>query len=230
MALTTSPLLSCSFTGSHFLQTFVMISRCLILVLVASAYFGGCSALSPMRRAVLAAPPLVLAGPQIVQAFDGSGTSAYSGRNLLDKAAKVKGYRERITADVKDFNALGSAIDNGELEGRVWLSVFTEYQRREADPVGRTYAAAIDLLGVDRSGGAGLLLVNTFAKPNKPPDNLPQYKKYVALSKSFEPIKAAAKTGDPSKAKKAWLKAAEALSAYLESVEMPSDLSDPSYN
>mmetsp|Transcript_26740 Transcript_26740/g.50474 ORF Transcript_26740/g.50474 Transcript_26740/m.50474 type:complete len:212 (-) Transcript_26740:93-728(-) len=204
----------------------------LVLTVVATVCCGSClafSAPSPMRRSMLATPALVVVAPKISQAFDGSGTSAYSGRNLLDKATKIKGYKERITADVKDFNALGAAIDNGELEGRAWMSVFTQYQRREADPVGRTYAAEIDLLGADRSGGAALLLVNTFAKPNKPPDNLPQYKKYTALSKTFEPINAAAKTGDPTKAKKAWLKAAEALSTYLESVEMPSDLSDPSY-
>ena len=205
----------------------------LILTVVATACCGGCLAFSvnsPMRRSMLATPALVVVRPRISQAFDGSGTSAYSGRNLLDKATKIKGYKDRIAADVRDFNALGAAIDRGELEGSEWLSVFTQYQRREADPVGRTYAAEIDLIGGDRSGGAALLLVNTFAKPNKPPDNLPQYKKYRALTNTFEPINAAAKTGDPAKAKKAWLKAAEALSAYLESVEMPSDLSDPSYN
>ena len=182
---------------------------------------------SPVRRSFLATPIVV---PQIAQAFDGSGASSYSGRTPLATAAKAKGYRDRIAADVRDFNTLGAAIDRGETQGRAWVDFFIQYQRREADAVGRTYAAQIDLLGADRSGGAALLLVNTaYAKPNKPPDNLPQYKKYTALSKTIAPIDTAGKTGDAGKAKKAWLKAAEALSEYLESVEMPADLSDPLY-
>ena len=182
---------------------------------------------SPVRRCVLATPLVI---PQIAQAFDGSGASAFSGRNVLSTATKAKGYRDRIAADVKDFKALGAAIDQGETEGKAWVSVFIQFQRREPDPVGRTYAAQIDLLGADRSGGAGLLLVNTYCKPNKPPDNLPQYKKYTVMAKTFDPLEKAGKAGDAAKAKKAWLKAAEALSEYLESVEMPGDLSDPLYS
>ena len=192
---------------------------------------AGCAAFStpqhPSRRAVLAAPLVVVAAPAL--AFDGSGASSYSGRTQLSTATKAKGFRDRIAADVKDFNALGAAIAAGDTEGKSWVDFFIEYQRREPDAVGRTYAAQIDLLGADRSGGAALLLVNTYLKPNKPPDNLPQFKKYGAFAKTIEPIKLAGKAGDLDKAKKAFSKAAEALSAYLESVEMPADLSDPLY-
>ena len=171
----------------------------------------------------------VVAAPVASQAFSGSGTSAFSGRNVLSTAEKAKGYRDRIAADVKDFNALGAAIDKGDTDGQGWVDVFITFQRREADAVGRTYAAQIDLLGAERSGGAGLLLVNTYCKPNKPPDNLPQYKKYTTMAKTFDAIEKAGKAGDVVKAKAAWLKAATALSEYLASVDMPGDLSDALY-
>jgi len=84
-------------------------------------------------------------------------------------------------------------------------------------------------VGVEKSGGAALLLANTFAKPNKPPTNLPQYKKYTNLLPVFDPIQKAGKAGDAAKAQKAWSVAAVALSEYLESVDLPSSLSDPLY-
>ena len=141
-------------------------------------------------------------------------------------------FRERIAADVKDFNKLGAAIDKGEVDidnDSAWVSFFIPYQRRSPDAAGRTYAAQFDLVGVEKSGGAGLLLATTYAKPNKPPNNLPQYKKYDALQVTLEPVKKAGKAGDAAKAKKEWLKAAAAFSDYLESVDMPTDLSDPLY-
>lgn len=206
-------------------QTFVM--RVWSLLVVGAA--GRCGAFSvPTRRAVLALP-LVVAAPA-AQAFDGSGASSYSGRTQLSAATKAKGYRDRIAADVKDFNALGGAIAAGETSGPAWVDFFIQYQRREPDAVGRTYAAQIDLLGADRSGGAALLLVNTaYLKPNKPPDNLPQFKKYTAFAKTIEALQAAGKAGDAAKAQKVFTKSAEALSAYLESVDMPADLSDVLY-
>lgn len=181
----------------------------------------------PTRRAFVASS--VLLPPAIANAFEGSGSSAYSGRTPLEKAAKAKSYRDRIIADVKDFNSLGAAINKGETDGDSWIGFFIPYQRREADSVGRTYAALLDLIGVEKSGGAALLLATTYAKPNKPPQNLPQYKKYDALLKIFDPIKAAGQAGDAKKASKEYGKAAAALSDYLESVELPSDLSDPLY-
>jgi len=165
-----------------------------------------------------------------VFAFEGQGSTSYSGRTPATQAAKAKSYRDRIAADVKDFNSLGAAIDRGETSGDAWVAFFIQYQRREPDSVGRTYAAQVDLTGLEGGGGgAGLLLASTFAKPNKPPDNLPQYKKYNILAKTLEPIKNAGKAGDAAKAKKEWSKASVALSEYLEAVEMPSDLSDHLY-
>ena len=203
-------------------------------LLIATWTLGGVTAFSavpsPTRRAVLATPLVVVAVPEMAHAFDGSGVSSYSGRNVLSTATKAKGYRDRIVADVKDFKALGAAIEQGETSGKGWVDVFTTFQRREADPVGRTYAAQIDLLGAEKSGGAALLLVNTYCKPNKPPDNLPQYKKYNSLAKTFGAIEGAGKAGDAAKAKAAWLKAAAALSEYLDSVELPGDLSDALYS
>jgi hypothetical protein len=212
----------------------VMLFRILTLALVSLSTecadaLSNSNAPSPIRRALLASSPWVVALPPLAQAFDGKGASSYSGRTPLAAATKAKGYRDRIAADVKDFKTLGEAIDRGETEGKAWVGFFITYQRREPDAVGRTYAAQIDLVGADRSGGAGLLLVNTFAKPNKPPDNLPQYKKYTALTKTLGPIEAAGKAGDAAKAKKAWSKAAETLSEYLASVDMPAELSDPLY-
>ena len=160
-------------------------------------------------------------------AFDGQGSSSYSGRTPSTQASKAKAYRDRIAADVRDFNSLGASIDRGETSGDAWIAFFIQYQRREPDSVGRMYAAQVDLTGLDSSGGgAGLLLSTTYAKPNKPPDNLRQFKKYSALAKTLEPIKNA---GDAVKAKSEWLKASISLSEYLEAVDMPSDLSDPLY-
>lgn len=142
------------------------------------------------------------------------------------------GTRERIIADVKDFNKLGAAIDKGEIDienDAAWVSFFIPYQRRSPDAAGRSYAAQLDLIGVEKSGGAGLLLATTYAKPNKPPTNLPQYKKYDALQMSLDPIKKAGTAGDAAKAKKEWSKAAVCFSDYLQSVDLPGDLSDPLY-
>jgi hypothetical protein len=184
------------------------------------------------RRAFLgggAVAALVLQQPQLSLAFDGGGASSYSGRTMATTATKAKGYRDRITADVKDFIALGAAIDRGETSGEAWVAFFIPYQRREMDAAGRTYAAQVDLLGVARAGGAALLLANTYAKPNKPPDNLPQYKKSTAFAKTMIPLEEAGKSGDAAKAKKAWDKAAAGLTEYLEAVDMPVDLADPLY-
>lgn len=81
-------------------------------------------------------------------AFDGSGSSAYSGRSPATKAELKRQYQERIVADVRDFNVLGKAIANGETEGNAWVNFFIQFQRREPDAVGRAYAALVDLRGV----------------------------------------------------------------------------------
>ena len=163
-------------------------------------------------------------------AFDGSGSSAYSGRTPSSKAELKKSYQYRIIADVKDFKTLGRAIDNGQTEGDAWVGFFIEFQRREPDSVGRTYAALADLIGTKESSGCGTLLAASYAKQGKPADGLPSVKKYNAMTKAFDPIKAAGKKGDVGKAKIAWGKASELLSDYLEAVELPSSLSDPLYD
>ena len=128
-----------------------------------------------------------------------------------------------------DFNALGAAIDRGETDGEEWVAFFIPYQRREPDAVGRTYAARVDLAGEDGASGVGLLLAGSFGKKGKPIEGLPQVKKFLALANSFPSIKAAGKAGDASKAKKAWLKASEAFTAFLQEVDLPASLSDPLY-
>lgn len=81
-------------------------------------------------------------------AFDGKGSSAYSGRSPATKAELKRGYQERIVADARDFNTLGKAISKGETEGSAWVNFFIQFQRREPDAVGRTYAALVDLRGI----------------------------------------------------------------------------------
>jgi hypothetical protein len=162
-------------------------------------------------------------------AFSGSGSSAYSGRAPASKAALQKSYKDRVVADIRDFNALGRAIDNGQLDGNVWVSFFIQFARQEADSVGRTYAALADLMGNKEGGGCGLLLAASFAKPNKPPDNAPAVQKFKKLVKAFDPIKAAGLKGDADKAKKEWQNASVLLSEYLQEVELPSALDDPIY-
>eukprot|EP00536_Pseudo-nitzschia_multiseries_P008566 jgi/Psemu1/305807/fgenesh1_kg.219_\ len=169
-------------------------------------------------------------------AFDGSGASVSSGYSPVTKAEKKKGYQQRVAADVKDFNSLGKAIENGETQGKEWVNFFIQFQRREPDSVGRTYAALVDLRGLptkkkkEFEGGDGLLLANTFTKPGKPPDNTPAVKSFLKLYLTFDDIEAAGKAGDAAKAKKEWLKTSELLSQYLSDVELPSDLKDPMYN
>lgn len=162
-------------------------------------------------------------------AFDGSGSSAYSGRSVASKEELVKRYVTRLVADVKDFNALGAAIDRGETDGDEWVAFFIPYQRREPDAVGRSYAAQLDLVGVDGAGGVGLLLAGSFGKKGKPIEALPQVRKFQSLASAMPPIAAAGKAGDAAKAKKTWLKASEAFSEYLQAVELPVPLSDPLY-
>jgi hypothetical protein len=86
--------------------------------------------------------------PQPARAFDGSGSTAYAGRSPATKAELKRQYQERVVADVRDFNVLGDAIRKGETEGNAWVSFFIQFQRREPDAVGRTYAALVDLRGI----------------------------------------------------------------------------------
>ena len=178
----------------------------------------------------LAAAAVVQTSVNNANAFDGSGSSAYSGRTPASKAELQKSYQTRIVEDVKDFKALGAAIENGEMEGNAWVNFFIEFQRREPDEAGRAYAAFADLVGTKDVSGCGLLLATSFAKKGKPADGLPSVKSYNALAKTFEPIKIAGKKGDAKKAKAAWEKAGGAFSEYLEAVGLPSSLSDPLYS
>jgi len=170
------------------------------------------------------------------QAFSGSGSAAYSGRDPASKSALQKSYKDRVVADVTDFRRLGKVItssSNIDTKSDVWVAFFIPFARVKADAVGRTYAALIDLIGTkEEGGGCGRLLAASFSKPNKPPDNLPSVKAFKPLESGslFYAIKAAAEQGDVAKTKEAYDKAAVALSAFLKEVELPPDLSDPIYN
>jgi hypothetical protein len=173
--------------------------------------------------------------PQAALAFDGSGSSAYSGYNPATKAELKKAYKVRIAADVYDFNVLGEAIiSKGETAGPAWTNFFIQFARREPDEFGRAYAALVDLRGLpinkkEFEGGDGMLLANTFTKAGKPPDNTPAVIAFKKLIRAFDPIEEAGKKGDVAKAKAEFQKAVPLLSAYLTSVELPGDLNDPSY-
>ena len=171
----------------------------------------------------------LLGATQNSNAFEGSGSSAYTGRSPTSKADLQKSYRARIAADVRDFNALGAAIRAGQTEGAAWTNFFIPYARREPDSVGRTYAALADLVGNAEGGGCGYLFAASLAKPGKPPETVPAVKKYNALAKTFEPIKAAGKKGDVAKAEAAWEKSAIAFSEYLSVVDMPPSMTDDLY-
>mmetsp|Transcript_35169 Transcript_35169/g.105012 ORF Transcript_35169/g.105012 Transcript_35169/m.105012 type:complete len:226 (+) Transcript_35169:197-874(+) len=168
--------------------------------------------------------------PSPAFAFDGSGSSAYSGRSPSTKAAIRQAYQDRVAADVRDFNALGAALAKGETtESDVWVFFFNPYQRRNPDDVGRTYAALADFIGHkgdgrDLEGGDGYLLAATFTKQGKPPSSTPAVKSYSALSTAFEPIEKAGKKGEAAKARAAWEKAAALFSTYLEDVGMSAAL------
>ena len=178
---------------------------------------------------------LLLSAPSPAVAFDGSGSSAYAGRSPATKAELKRQYKERVVADVKDFVTLGKAIDQGETEGKPWVNFFITFQRREPDAVGRSYAALVDLRGLptkkanEYEGGDGLLLANTFTKAGKPPDNTPAVRSFLKLSKTFDAIEAAGKSGDAAKAKQEWDKTKALLEAYLVDVELPGSLQDPLY-
>ena len=101
-----------------------------------------------LLTSLVGASSIMLISSQPALAFDGSGSSAYSGRSPATKAALKKQYQERIVADVRDFNTLGKAISKGETEGSAWVNFFIQFQRREPDAVGRTYAALVDLRGI----------------------------------------------------------------------------------
>ena len=197
-----------------------------------SLQHGNRNAFLSYCASTVASASLLSSGPKKAIAFDGSGSTAYSGRNPTSKAELKKSYQNRIVEDVKDFKRLGVAIDNGDLspESGAWVSFFIEFQRREADDAGRTYAGLADLVGTKDVSGCGLLLATSYGKPGKPADNLPSVKKFNAMAKLFDPIKTAGKKGDAAKVKSALTKAGVALSEYLEVVELPSSLSDPIYD
>ena len=186
-----------------------------------------------LQSAAAATSSLLIASPAV--AFDGSGSSAYAGRSPATKAELKRQYKERVVADVKDFVTLGKAIDKGEMEGKAWVNFFITMQRREPDPVGRTYAALVDLRGLptkkanEYEGGDGLLLANTYTKAGKPPDNTPAVRSFLKLSKTFDAIEAAGKSGNVAKAKQEWDKTKTLLEAYLVDVELPGSLQDSMY-
>lgn len=175
------------------------------------------------------AAAVLVGGAQPTHAFEGSGSSAYTGKSATSKAELQKGYRARIAADVNDFNTLGNAIRKGETDGDAWVNFFIPYARREPDGVGRAYAALADLVGAPDRSGCGYLYAASFVKPGKPPENAPGVKKYNALAKSLEAIKADGKKGDAAKAQKDWDKASVAFSEFLQEVGMPASLSDDLY-
>jgi hypothetical protein len=196
-----------------------------------------CNSCTTTRRSVfgIIASSGLIASTLPANAFDGSGSSAYSGYNAASKAEAKKAWKARVAADVRDFNALGEAIAKGETEGNAWINFFILQQRRAADPVGRTYAALADFRGLPTpdpkvfEGGDGFLLANTFTKSGKPPDNTPAVKSYNKLYKTFDAIAAAGKKGDAKKARAEWEKTKDLWSQYLVDVEMPGDLNDPLY-
>ena len=57
-------------------------------------------------------------------AFDGSGSSAYSGKNPQSVLERRKTYQARVVQDAKDFVRLGAAIARGEMDGDAWVFVF----------------------------------------------------------------------------------------------------------
>ena len=141
-----------------------------------------------------------------VLAFDGAGSSAYTGKSTTSRAELKKSYQRRVVADVKDFKRLGNTIQNGKSDGDEWVNFFIDYKRREPDSNGRAYAAYVDLVGNKELSGCGTLLGASYAKAGKPSENLPQVKKYNAMAKTFDPIKAAGAKGGVAKAKAAYEK------------------------
>lgn len=211
----------------------------LLTVLVLGFSWCGAYNVSPTQRPVsrrdfgltssAAAAAALLGAPNLASAFEGSGSSAYAGKSATSKAELQRNYKARIAADVRDFNILGAAIRKGETEGDAWVNFFIPYARREADDVGRAYAAQADLIGAPDRSGCGYLLATSLMKPGKPPENDPGVKKNNALAKSLDAIKADGKKGDAAKAQKDWDKASTAFSEYLQEVNMPPSLSDELY-
>ena len=181
---------------------------------------------------------LITASPEPAVAFSGSGSSAYSGRSPQSLEQRRKSYQDRVAADIRDFNALGKALQQGKTAGDdnpIWTFFFIPFQRNSPDAVGRTYAALADFVGHKSDSGAlegsaGYLLAATFTKPGKPPDNTPAVQSYKKLAPTFALIQKAGEKGDAVKAKEAWDNASVLFSKYLEQVEMPSNLDDPLYH
>ena len=190
-------------------------------------------AISVAGSAFASAALLSATSPSPSLAFDGSGSSAYSGKNPQSVLERKKAYQARVVQDAKDFNRLGAAIARGETEGDPWAFVFFPFERREPDAAGRTFAAVPDLIGHvegrELVGGCGYLLASSFTRAGKPPETTPAVKSFTALSKMFDPIKAAGAKGDAGKAKAAFGKAAPLFAKYLEDVGLPGDLADPLY-
>ena len=189
--------------------------------------------LSVAGSAFTTAALLTASSPSPSLAFDGSGSSAYSGKNPQSVLERRKTYQARVVQDAKDFVRLGAAIARGETDGDAWVFVFSPFERREPDAAGRTFAAVPDLIGHvegrELVGGCGYLLASSFTKQGKPPETTPAVKSFTALSKTFDAIKEAGSKGKADKAKAAYDKAAPLFAKYLEDVGLPGDLSDPIY-
>ena len=189
--------------------------------------------LSVAGSAFTTATLLTASSPSPSLAFDGSGSSAYSGKNPQSVLERRKTYQARVVQDAKDFVRLGAAIARGETDGDAWVFVFSPFERREPDAAGRTFAAVPDLIGHvegrELVGGCGYLLASGFTRQGKPPETTPAVKSFTALSKTFDAIKEAGSKGKADKAKAAYDKAAPLFAKYLEDVGLPGDLSDPIY-
>lgn len=73
--------------------------------------------LSAAGSAFITAALLTASDPSPSLAFDGSGSSAYSGKNPQSVLERRKTYQSRVVQDAKDFVRLGAAIARGETDG-----------------------------------------------------------------------------------------------------------------
>lgn len=132
-------------------------------------------------------------------AFASGGATA--GRTTSIPTAK-KRYYGRVTADVKQFLAMGAAIRSGSVDDPRVADFFAE--------------------GADDLKSAGYLLAVAFKIDGRiPPDKIQQKRNHDALMKSLDQLRATIRGGNAKGAADAYAAALASMETYLAGVELP---------
>ena len=158
--------------------------------------------------------------------FAFEGLSAFFGQSPATKIHIQISFQDGVAADIYEFNSIGAFLGSTATKtAMVYLreqkNFFSPYQRQVPYEVGRTYTVLENMIGhfvkkTNKSGGVdGYLLLLTFSKQVKPPNNVPSVNNKYSLLVSFDTIQTVRKKGYLINARAVWEKYSVLLSKYF---------------